>query len=124
MPGAGSLAVARRGAPAIRLTGGVSNVPSGWFRRPEDRTGALHYWDGHRWTGATRPPGRPRPLRGSPAVDPVRVLWACLGAIVAITGFVAVVLTLKGALAALVLILVGTPVWLAWRRRRAARSRR
>jgi hypothetical protein len=59
-----------------------------------------------------------------PRVDPLRVLWACLGAAVAIVGFVWLVVTLKGALAALVLILVGVPVWFAWRRRRAARARR
>jgi Flp pilus assembly protein TadB len=102
----------------------VPSVPPGWFRRPEDRSGALHYWDGRRWTGATRRGDGSRRAGDAPPVDPVKILWACLAAVAAIAGFVALVLTLKGALAAIVLILVGVPAWFAWRRRRAARARR
>jgi Flp pilus assembly protein TadB len=105
----------------------VPSVPPGWFRRPEDRTGALHYWDGRRWTGAIRPATRVRRARvpgGAPPADPRKILLACLAAVVAVVGFVSLVLALKGALAALVLILVGVPLWFSWRRRRAARARR
>lgn len=115
---------------SIGLTGGMSkarSVPPGWFRRPEDPTGALHQWDGSRWTGAVRPgrgARRARAPRDASPVDRRKILAAYLAAVVAVVAFVALVLALKGALAALVLILVGVPLWFRWRRRRAGRTGR
>lgn len=94
-------------------------MAAGWFRRRGDRSGALHYWDGSRWTGAVLPgdPRRPSRVTG-------KVLLACLAAIAVTIGFVTVVLTLKGGVAAILLIGFALWGWLALRRRRAARGPR
>jgi Flp pilus assembly protein TadB len=63
-------------------------------------------------------------VRPRERADPAAVLTACIVAVAFVAGFVALVITLKGGIAAIALLLVLVPAWFSWRRRRAARRRR
>ncbi|MDH2444801.1 hypothetical protein QDR37_12670 [Amnibacterium sp. CER49] len=60
-------------------------------------------------------------MRPHERADPAAVLTACIVAVVFVAGFVTLVITLKGGIAAIALLLVLVPAWFSWRRRRARR---